>query len=193
MTPDAAIATTPVEQSRTRTQRLVVSALLAALLAAAAWITIPVGAVPVTLQVFIVLLAGLILPVRWAPVPIVVYLVLGAIGVPVFSGATGGLGILFGPTGGYLFGFLLAAPIVAAVRGALARQGNDLPADILGVLAGILAIYALGWLQLSAVTGMGLAAAFVLGVAPFIVLDLAKGGVAIAVARILRRAGLTSM
>jgi biotin transport system substrate-specific component len=167
----------------------VTSALLAALLAASAWIAIPAGAVPVTLQVFIVFLCGLLLPVRWAAVPVAVYVLLGVIGVPVFSGGTGGLGVLAGPTGGYILGFLLAAPVIAGLRSVLARRMPDAWADVSGAAAGLACIYALGWMRLALVTGMTLAEAFVAGVVPFIVIDAFKGLAAVVVARALRRAG----
>jgi biotin transport system substrate-specific component len=182
-------ATVTSAQAGSRTRYLVVSALLAALLAASAWISIPVGAVPVTLQVCIVILCGLLLPASWAAVPVIVYAVLGAIGVPVFSGGQGGLGVLVGPTGGYVLGFVLAAPVVAVVRGALKTRVVDVAADFVAALAGVLCIYALGWPQLAWVTGTSLQAAFIAGVLPFIAVDLFKAAAAVIVARALRRAG----
>ncbi|MDZ4063077.1 MAG: biotin transporter BioY, partial [Coriobacteriia bacterium] len=103
-------------RSGSRTHTIAVAALLAALLAASAWITIPIGAVPVTLQVFVVLLAGLVLSPGSAAAAVGVYLLLGTAGVPVFSGGTGGFGVLLGPTGGYLVGFFFAAPLISVVR-----------------------------------------------------------------------------
>lgn len=172
------------------TRQLTIGALLAALLAASAWITIPAGAVPITLQVFVVLLAGLILaPVR-AVVAVGVYLLLGAAGIPVFSGAQGGVGILVGPTGGYLIGFLVAVFLVAVVRVLLSDRVGAFVADGAAVAVGVLVIYLLGWLQLALVTGMDFKAALVAGVAPFVLIDVAKGAAAVAVAAALRRAGV---
>jgi len=181
-------ATTTVAD-RSRTRYLAVSALLAALLAASAWFAIPAGAIPVTLQVFIVFLCGLLLPTRWAAVPVFVYVLLGAIGVPVFSGGHGGLGVLAGPTGGYILGFILAAPAIAAVRAGLVDRISDGAAESIAMAVGLVCIYVPGWVHLSVVTGMTLAEAFVAGVAPFIVIDALKGVAAVIVARALRRAG----
>lgn len=186
---DEATPTTVAVRDVSRTRNLVVSALLAALLAASAWIAIPTGAVPVTLQVFIVLLCGLLLPLSWASVPVVVYVVLGAIGVPVFSGAVGGLGVLVGPTGGYILGFVVAAPIVAAVRTGMRGRAPDTIGDAIGVLFGLAFIYSLGWLQLTIVMGLSPVEGLLAGVFPFIALDAIKGVVAVLVARALRRAG----
>lgn len=171
------------------TRQITVGALLAALLAASAWITIPIGAVPVTLQVFVVLLAGLVLPPVRAVVSVAVYLLLGVSGVPVFSGAQGGVGVLVGPTGGYLIGFAVAAFLVAVCRVLLEGRLAAVVVDGLSVAVGIVVIYAIGWLQLSIVTGMGAAAAFGAGVAPFLLIDAAKGAAAIAIAAALRRSG----
>lgn len=174
-----------------RTRSMIVAALMAALLAASAWIVLPIGAVPVTLQVFIVLLVGLLLSPGWAAASVGVYVLMGAIGVPVFSGGMGGLGHLAGPTGGYIIGFLIAAPAVAFTRRAFVSRGGNWAAPwSLATLVGIVIIYTLGWLQLSLVTGMGLLPAFVAGVLPFVVVDLAKAVVAVAVAGTLRRTGM---
>jgi biotin transport system substrate-specific component len=188
MTPDTATPARPADRPADRTREAVTSALLAALLAASAWIAIPLGSVPVTLQVFVVLLAGLLLTPRGAFAAVGVYLLLGAAGLPVFAGGLGGPGVLAGPTGGYLLGFLLAAPLVAwsrRWRGAPSR----IAADGLALAAGIAAIYLVGWVQLAAVTGMGAIAAFAVGVAPFLAVDALKGVAALGVARALERAG----
>lgn len=184
-----ASAAVTAHESRSRTRYLAVSALLAALLAASAWIAIPTGAVPVTLQVFVVFLCGLLLPTRWAAVPVLVYVLLGAIGIPVFSGGVGGLGVLLGPTGGYVFGFILAAPAIAAVRSVLVDRIPDGAAEFVAMLVGLVCIYALGWAQLSVVTGMAPVEAFIAGVAPFVAIDALKGVAAVIIARALRRAG----
>ena len=174
-----------------RTRSMIVAALLAALLAASAWIVLPIGPVPVTLQVFIVLLAGLLLSPGWAAAAVGTYVLMGAIGVPVFHGGMGGLGILAGPTGGYIVGFLIAAPVVALLRRAfISREGRWVAYSSLAAVVGIAIIYAVGWLQLSLVTGMGPVPAFVAGVLPFVVIDLAKAVVAVAVAGTLRRSGM---
>lgn len=176
--------------SPSRTREAVTAALLAALLAASAWIALPIGAVPVTLQTFVVFLAGLLLSPRSAFAAVGVYVLLGAAGVPVFAGGLGGVGVLAGPTGGYLWGFALAAPVVAAVRRLPIGRRHPVLGEGLGLALGLLTIYAAGWAQLAAVTGMGAGAAFVAGVAPFIGIDAVKAAVALGMARTLRRAGV---
>jgi biotin transport system substrate-specific component len=179
-----------LQNRASRTREMVTAALLAALLAASAWISIPVGAVPVTLQVFIVLLAGLLLSPRGAFAAVSVYLLLGAAGLPVFAGGLGGTGVLAGPTGGYLWGFALAATAVAWLRSSRMHAWSPAVADILALTAGVAVIYLAGWFQLAAVTGMGIWPAFAVGVAPFLVIDIGKAAVALGVARALVRAGV---
>jgi len=109
-----------------RIRSLVTSALLVALLAASAWITVPLGTVPATLQTLVVILIALLCTPAQAAATVGAYVLLGAAGVPVFSSAQGGVATLVGPTGGYLLGFLLGASAGAAVlRLADARQRTE--------------------------------------------------------------------
>ncbi|NTW28771.1 MAG: biotin transporter BioY [Coriobacteriia bacterium] len=163
---------------------------MTALMAVTGWIAIPLGSVPVTLQVFGVVLAALLLPAGWAAASLGAYLVLGAAGVPVFASGQVGLGVVVGPTGGYLFGFVLGASLGALVRGALERRTSALVADAAAALVVIVAVYAAGWAQLSLVAHLTAVQAFIGGVAPFVIPDAVKAAVAIVVARGVRRAGV---
>jgi biotin transport system substrate-specific component len=101
---------------------MVLAALFAALLAIGSQISIPIGPVPITLQTLMVLLTAAILGSRWGAISVLVWIFLAAIGAPVLSGGTGGLGVLFGSTGGYIFGFLIA---VFVVGWAIERLGRN--------------------------------------------------------------------
>jgi biotin transport system substrate-specific component len=174
-----------------RVRNLVAAALVAAFMAATGWIAIPFGPVPVTLQVFGVVLAALLLSWEWAAAALGIYLVMGAAGVPVFAMGTAGLGVLLGPTGGYVLGFALAAPAGAWIRQRLERRGAEqVMADAAAAVAVIAVIYVFGWVQLAAVTNMGLLKAFVVGVVPFLVPDAIKAAVAIAIASAVRLSGV---
>jgi len=158
------------------------AALIAALTAATAIVAIPIGSVPVTLQVFFVLLAGLVLGPVYGALSMVVYILLGIVGLPVFAGGTAGIGVLVGPRGGYLFGFILAAIVVGAIGlGSRGESSIWRPAVAMG--AGIVAIYVPGVAQLALVTGMSLTQAALAGAAPFIIFDVIKAVAATAVAR----------
>lgn len=156
-------------------------ALFSALVAGGALVTIPLGAVPFTLQVLFVLLAGIVLGPRLGVLSVVVYLCLGLI-APVYHGGTSGLGVLFGPTGGYLWGFLPAV----ILTGLLATGGRaSLPRLVAAGVLGLVPIYVLGTVWLALQLHLGAGAAITAGVTPFIALDLAKAVVAGLAARSL--------
>lgn len=180
----------PGASRRTEVRELVTAALVAALLMAVSGLALPVGVVPVTLQIFVVVLAALLLSPRWAAVSLGVYLLAGAVGLPVFSGMRGGLGILVGPTGGYLWGFVAGAVAGSFVRIALERATGrrGVVADAPAAAVVVVAVYATGWLQLAAVAHLAPGAAFAAGVLPFIAIDVAKAAAAVAVAAGVRRA-----
>ena len=101
----------------------------------------------------------------------VVYILVGLAGIPVFTGGTAGPGKLFGPTGGYILGFLVAATAIAYLKG---RNYNFLRYSIVGVCVWIPVIYAMGAGQMMLLTGMNLQEAFFVGVLPFAPLDIIK-------------------
>ena len=165
------------------------AALIAALVGAGAYVSfpIPLSSVPVTLQVLGVFLAGIVLGPVWGVVSMVLYLTVGAIGVPVFAGGGAGLGTLFGPTAGYLWSY----PIAAGLIGALVHRGTDLrdPADVslpvlVGALvAGTVVIYALGVAGLVAIAGYGIEGAVSAGALVFVPGEALKIAVAAAIAK----------
>lgn len=182
--------------ARMRTVALARVALAAALLAASALVTIPIGPVPVTLQVMVVAVIALVLTPPEALSALVLYVVLGALGMPVFSGGASGIGVVLGPTGGFIVGFVVGAPAAALVRTMLGRpsrveggRGTAL-ADAVGLVLLLVAVYAAGWAWFGVVTGRSAADAFAVAVAPFVAIDAAKCAVAALVARAVRAAGL---
>lgn len=164
-------------------QSMVCASLMAALIAVGAYLHIPLGPVPIVLQNLFVLLAALLLGSRWGVTCVAVYLLAGAIGIPVFAGAKGGIVHFLGPTGGYLLGFLLAA----FLTGSIAEQfGKRLAGEISAVTLGILAIYAVGVPWLKFVTGLTWSRALLVGMVPFLIGDVFKASAAILLARALR-------
>lgn len=152
--------------------------LSASVLGAFVRIPLPFTPVPITLQTFFVLLSGAVLGARTGALTQVLYLALGAAGAPIFAGAAGGLGALFGPTGGYLLGFGAAA----VVTGAAARHAGDSPAKMLLLFCvAAMLILACGTFWLKSVLGLTAGEAFRLGAAPFIAGDLFKAALASAV------------
>jgi len=141
-------------------------------LAAASQIAIPLPGtpVPLTLQPMLVVLAGLLLGPRAGAASMMLYLAAGAAGLPVFTpmGAPG-LARLVGPTGGYL----IAYPIAAFVAGSLGWRAARFPRRFVAAVAGMFAIYLGGFAQLALLTG-SLESAVLLGVIPFVALDVVK-------------------
>lgn len=124
---------------RFSTREITYTALGAALIAVCAWISIPT-AVPFTLQTLAVFLVAGLLGLKCGVASVAVYLLLGAVGLPVFAGFRGGLGILLGVTGGYLAGFVFTALAVGLTR----KVSQSLPALILGMVLGLILCYVFG-------------------------------------------------
>lgn len=162
---------------------MVLAALFAALIAVGAFIAIPIGPVPIVLQNFFVLLTGLLLGPRWGLVACGVYLLAGALGLPVFAGGTGGIGRFFGPTGGYLLAYLPAVFITGFIS---QNKKKAIVWDSVAMILASMVIYALGasWLKFS--TGMTWSKSLAVGMFPFLLGDALKIAVAIVVAKTAR-------
>ena len=146
---------------------MVLCAIFAALTAACAWLSIPVLDIAFTMQTFAVFLTLGLLGGKWGTVSIAIYLALGAVGMPVFTGFQGGFGVLLGITGGYIWGFLASG----LTYWALEKLGRPI-----AMTAGLLTCYACGcfWFALWAGSGFGLAAALLKCVVPYLVPDICK-------------------
>jgi len=171
--------------------------LFAALTGMGALIRIPVSPVPVTMQVFFVLLSGLVLGPFWGAVSQSLYLLMGICGAPFFAAPPhAGPLVLFGPTGGYLWGFVLAAGcsglavrwLSRLIRWTLAGRAFRFLPSLAGCLAGLGVIYACGvswlgtWLSMH---GKSASLAIELGIRPFIAVDMAKAAAAAIAAPLL--------
>ena len=162
---------------------LIFASLLAALMAAGAYLAIPIGPVPIVLQNMFVFLAGLLLGGRWGLASVAVYLLTGALGLPVFAGGMGGIGRIIGPTGGYLIGYLPAVFIVGYIsEKAAARIGYD----VLAMVCGTIVLYACGVTWLKILTGMTWTKTLAAGMYPFLIGDAIKIAAAALIARALR-------
>jgi len=169
----------PIEKLRW----MVLASLMAALTAVGAYIHVPIGPVPIVLSTLFVILSGLLLGSRWGLTSMGLYLLVGAIGMPVFAGGKGGFAHFFGPTGGYLFGYVVAAWITGFIS---ERSRGLLVLDILAVVVGSLTIYTLGVPWLKMITQMSWPKTFMGGVIPFLIGDAMKAAVALVLARSVR-------
>ena len=169
----------PIEKLRW----MVLASLMAALTAVGAYLHIPLGPVPIVLTNLFVLLAGLLLGSRWGLTSMGVYLMVGAIGMPVFAGGKGGLVHFFGPTGGYLLGFALAAWVVGLIS---ERCHGILGWEIVAVILGLISIYGVGVPWRNVVSQLSWSKTLMVGVAPFLAGDVAKASVALVIAHSVR-------
>ncbi len=158
-------------QSNTNTKYLILTGLFAALTAIGAYIYIPlpISPVPITLQTFFTLTAGGILGKKYGFFSQLIYVLLGVIGLPVFAGGAGGIGILFGPSGGFIFGFIAAGYISG-----MGMEKNSLWNKLLYMVLAVLSIYILGVFGLMLIIEVGMIEALTMGVTPFIIGDLIK-------------------
>lgn len=168
----------------TLTKQLSRCAISVALICVCAWTAIPLPGIAMTMQTFGIFLSLGLLGGKWGTMAVFTYLVLGAVGLPVFSGFQGGIGILLGATGGYLWGFLAICLIDWAITARFPTA--QLPSMILGLLACYAcgtAWYAFGWLNGTA----SLPAVLVQCVLPYILPDALKLWLAHKLTRRLKR------
>lgn len=159
------------------TSKLIMSALFTALIAVLAQVAIPLpfSPVPFTGQVIGVLLAGALLGKRAALLSILAYLLLGAAGAPVFSLGRGGIFMLAGPTGGYLWGFIPAVYCLAWLIETFEKRIKPGLAFRAGAMfTALIIIYCCGTLQLILIMRYSLVQGLLIGAAPFLPLDLVK-------------------
>jgi biotin transport system substrate-specific component len=157
---------------KTSIKGIVYASLFGALTAAGAFIVIPVPPVPITAQTFFLNTAAVLLGGSLGALSQFIYVMLGVVGIPVFSGGKAGIGVIFGPTGGYLLGFIIAAFIIGKIAGA--RKGAGIFWHIFAMLVGMGIIYSLGIMQLALVAKISFKKALTIGVLPFIPGDIIK-------------------
>jgi len=153
-------------------RQMTLISLFAALTAVGGFISIPLYPVPLTLQTLFTLLAAMILGSVMGASSQIIYVLLGVIGLPVFAGFKAGVGILFGPTGGFLFGFIISAYIIGKIV-ELKKEKNIFYYFLAGII-GTIILYIIGITQLSLVTGIGIKKAITVGMLPFLPGDILK-------------------
>lgn len=177
-----------VTKSKITTKELVFTALMAVIIAVCSWISIPTT-VPFTLQTFGVFMAVGLLGGKKGTISVLVYILLGAVGVPVFAGFSSGIGVLFGTTGGYIVGFLLSGLVYWAMTAAF---GEKLPIMIIAMVIGLIVCYAFGtaWFMIvyaKNTAPIGLMTALGWCVFPFIIPDCIKIALAVVLTKQLKK------
>jgi biotin transport system substrate-specific component len=173
----------PATETTAALRPMVYASLFAALTAVGAYISVPIGPVPIVMQNMFVFLAGLLLGSRWGLASLAVYLLAGACGLPVFAGGTGGIARFAGPTGGFLLGYL---PVVFWVGWIAERRPGSMLRDVAAMVCGAAVLYVCGVPWLMMVTGMPLSKALAVGMLPFLVGDALKIGAAALIAKSVR-------
>ncbi len=166
------------------TYQYVLAAFGAAIIAVLAQVTIPLPLIPITGQTLAVGIVVTILGTRLGTLSVLLYILLGAAGLPVFSGMSGGLGILVGPTGGYIVGFLATAIIMGLY---LDKFGITFTQAIIANIIGMIITLSFGTVWLKIVADYTWTAAFLGGTAPFIVVGIVKAVMAAWIGVIVRR------
>lgn len=173
-----------MKKHRLTPYQLSVTALMTAVMCVLGPLSVPIGAVPISLTNLVICLAAWLLGARLGTFSVLAYLLLGAVGLPVFSGYGGGLGKLAGPTGGYLVGFLLTAWIGG--RAVEQSKGRPLPSAA-GLALGVAASYLLGtgWFLFQMKCSLGYA--LTVCVLPFLPFDFAKIALAVLAGSAVRK------
>ncbi|KOS68682.1 biotin synthase [Lysinibacillus contaminans] len=171
---------------KSSTYEYVLAAFGAAIIAVLAQVTIPLpfSPVPITGQTLAIGLVVTILGAKLGTLSVLLYILLGAAGMPVFSGMSGGLGIVVGPTGGYIVGFLPTAFIMGLY---LQKSGLTIPHAVVANVIGMVVTLAFGTVWLKIVADLTWTAAFMGGVAPFIITGLIKAVAAAWLGVVVRR------
>ena len=169
---------------KSNTYNYVLAAFGATIIAVLAQVTIPLPLIPITGQTLAVGLVVTILGTRLGTLSVLVYILLGTAGIPVFSGMSGGYGIIIGPTGGYIVGFLAAAVLMGLY---LNKFGITIVQAIIANIIGMVVTLAFGTVWLKIVGDLTWTAAFMGGAAPFIVVGVLKAVLAAWLGVIVRR------
>ena len=150
---------------------MIFCALFAAILCVLAPLSIPLGPIPLSLATFVIYMAASVLGWKLGGVTVILYITIGAIGLPVFSGFAGGFQKLAGVTGGYIIGYI---PCALATGFVIEKSGERLWSYPLGMAIGTILLYTLGTVWFSVQTGNGIAAALLICVVPFLIGDSLK-------------------
>jgi len=165
------------------TRKTLLTALFSGLIIVGTFIKVPIPPVPITLQSLFIVLAGLILGAKNATLSVLIYLILGAIGLPVFTGG-GGIAAMIGPTGGFLLGFLIGAFVIGYISDKGRKEDNSVKVSslIIASIVGSLIFYAVGIVWLKVQLNISWAKSFAVGMAPFVIGDALKVILAVLIA-----------
>lgn len=155
------------------TKEITLVAVFPAMMAATAWIAIPLGiGAPITLQTLFVMLSGILLGYKLATISMVVYVLLGVIGLPIFAGFQGGIGVIFGPTGGFIISFIIMAYFIGKMKNVIFIN-NEIFSLVLILLVANLIVYMIGGTYMSIVLKTNLSSTIAI-MLPYLIGDFLK-------------------
>lgn len=174
--------------SSKKTESLILCALFTALIAVCSWISIPTT-IPFTLQTFAVFLTAGLLGAKRGVITIICYIIIGSIGIPVFAGFQAGAGVVAGPLGGYMIGFIFTALIVGII---IDKFGVSTISASTGMLLGLIACYVFGtiwfvYIYTGEITKAGIISSLSMCVLPFVVPDIIKLILAVTLTKRLKK------
>lgn len=155
------------------TREITLVAVIPALMAATAWISIPFGiGAPITLQTMFVMIAGLLLGQKLGTISILIYVILGAIGLPIFAGLQGGIGVITGPTGGFILSFILMAFFIGKMKNINFINNEKINLFVILVVSNLL-VYMIGGAYMGSYLNINIASTIAL-LSPFVIGDSLK-------------------
>ena len=162
--------------TKTKTNMLILSAIFAAVVAVCSQIQIPLAPVPINLATFAIFMTAGLLGWKYGTLSLIVYVLLGSVGAPVFAGFSGGFGVIAGPTGGYIVGYIFAALITGLIieKKTTTAGRPSYPVLVASMVAGLFVCYLLGTIWFIHITGWTLVKALVSCVLIFLPGDALK-------------------
>ena len=159
-----------------KTKSMVICAVFSAILCIFSVLTVPIGTVPVSLSTLAVMLTAIILGPKKSSISVIIYILLGCVGLPVFSGFKGGFQVLVGPTGGYIWSYIFMALLIGSVS---KKYANNKTIIFISCIASIIICYILGTIQFTLVQTLSFISALSVCVLPFIPFDIMKAILAV--------------
>lgn len=158
--------------------------MFAVLTAVFSQILIPIGPVPINLALIAVFTSALLMDIKYSVFGQVIYVLLGIIGIPVFAGFKSGIGTVFGPTGGYIFSYIISVAVISLF---VKLFKNKTLFNLIGLVIGLLLCYLIGTVWFVFITGRNFADALMICVVPFIVGDVVKIALSLYLGKVLKK------
>lgn len=158
-----------------KTHDLTITAIFSAIICILSVITVPIGTIPISLSLFAIILTAISLGAKRGVLTVIVYILIGSLGIPVFSGFKGGFHILFGPTGGFIFSYIFVALIMSFVS----QKTNKKLTLFLFSLLSLAICYLIGSFQYAIISKVSFYNSLSVCIYPFIVFDILKALLAV--------------